>query len=112
DAAVEASQVHPFFHWPLEFPEVFAAGGFDVVLGNPPWDRIKLQEQEFFATRDAEIARAPNKAQRQKLIDTLPERNPPLAREFANAKRDADGQSKFVRTSGRFPLTAVGDVNL
>lgn len=28
---------HPFFHWPLEFPEVFAAGGFDVVLSNPPF---------------------------------------------------------------------------
>ena len=37
------------FHWPLEFPEAFAAGGFDVVLGNPPWERVKLQEQEFFA---------------------------------------------------------------
>ena len=35
------------FHWPLEFPEVMATGGFDVVLGNPPWERIKLQEQEF-----------------------------------------------------------------
>ena len=45
------------FHWPLEFPEVFAAGGFDVVLGNPPWERIKMQEQEFFASRDAEIAK-------------------------------------------------------
>ena len=41
------------FHWPLEFPEAFAAGGFDVVLGNPPWERVKLQEQEFFASRDA-----------------------------------------------------------
>ena len=40
------------FHWPLEFPEAFAAGGFDVVLGNPPWERIKLQEQEFFASRE------------------------------------------------------------
>lgn len=28
---------HRFFHWPLEFPEVFARGGFDVVLGNPPF---------------------------------------------------------------------------
>jgi hypothetical protein len=82
------------------------------VLGNPPWDRIKLQEQEFFATRDAEIAQANNKALRQKLIDTLPERNPTLFRDFADAKRRADGQSKFVRTSERFPLTAVGDVNV
>ena len=46
----------PFFHWPLEFPEVFAAGGFDVLLSNPPWERIKLQEQEFFAARDPRIA--------------------------------------------------------
>ena len=36
------------FHWELAFPHVFARGGFDVVLGNPPWERIKLQEQEFF----------------------------------------------------------------
>lgn len=47
------------FHWPLEFPDVMASGGFDVVLGNPPWERIKLQEQEFFAARDPEIASAP-----------------------------------------------------
>ena len=32
-----ASQVHSFFHWPLEFPDVFERGGFDVVLGNPPF---------------------------------------------------------------------------
>jgi hypothetical protein len=50
------------FHWPLEFPDVMAAGGFDVVLGNPPWERIKLQEQEFFASRDPEIAEAPGGA--------------------------------------------------
>ena len=39
-----------FFHWPLEFPEVFAAGGFDVVLSNPPWERIKLQESGIFCS--------------------------------------------------------------
>ncbi|HIQ02128.1 MAG TPA: SAM-dependent DNA methyltransferase [Anaerolineales bacterium] len=31
------AEKHKFFHWPLEFPEVFAQGGFDVVLGNPPF---------------------------------------------------------------------------
>lgn len=36
-AAMGFSQEHPFFHWPLEFPDVFADGGFDVVLGNPPF---------------------------------------------------------------------------
>jgi hypothetical protein len=101
-----------FFHWSLEFPEVFGRGGFDVVLGNPPWERIKLQEQEFFAEHDPEIAGAPNKAARQRLIDALVQSNPVLARQFAEAKRSAEAQSKFVRTSERFPLTAVGDVNV
>jgi methylase of polypeptide subunit release factors len=100
-----------FFHWELEFPEVFEQGGFDVKLMNPPWERIKLQEEEFFAARDPGIATAPNKAARQKLIDALPKKNPALAQEFEDAKHDAEATSKFVRESKRFPLTAVGDVN-
>jgi len=35
--AQAADSKHPFFHWPMEFPEVFAIGGFDVILGNPPF---------------------------------------------------------------------------
>ncbi len=112
---------HRYFHWPLEFPEIFSSTssalrgeggrGFDVVLGNPPWERIKLQEQEFFATRDHEIANAPNKAAREKLIRELQENNPDLFNEFQNAKHDAESDSRFVREGGRFPLTAVGDIN-
>jgi len=101
----------PFFHWPVEFPDVFARGGFDVVLGNPPWERIKLQEEEFFAARDRDIAEAPNKAARARLIKTLFERNPSLAREFDAAKHAAEAASKFIRSSGRFPLCGRGDVN-
>ncbi len=33
-----------FFHWPIEFPEVFARGGFDCVLGNPPWELLELKD--------------------------------------------------------------------
>ena len=100
-----------FFHWPLAFPEVMAQGGFDVVLGNPPWERIKLQEQEFFAARDPDIAEARNKAERERRIRELAHRNPELHAEFQHAKREADAGSLFVRASHRFPLTAVGDVN-
>ena len=56
------------FHWPLEFPDIMEKGGFDVVLGNPPWERIKIQEQEFFASREPEIAEAPNAAARGRMI--------------------------------------------
>jgi len=110
EAGAEALRLN-FFHWPLEFPEVFARGGFDVVLCNPPWERIKLQEQEFFASRDLEIARAPNKAARARLIKNLPAKNPDLWREYAAALHDADALSKFLRASGMYPLTARGDIN-
>ncbi|MEH2448426.1 MAG: hypothetical protein V7K18_22420 [Nostoc sp.] len=111
DAANKLSEEKHFFHWCLEFPEVFEQSGFDCVLGNPPWERIKLQEKEFFASQSAEIANAVNKAAREKLIKELPTRNPELAQAFEDAKHDAEAQGKFIRESGRFPLTSVGDIN-
>jgi hypothetical protein len=108
------------FHWPLEFPDVMQRGGFDVVLGNPPWERIKLQEQEFFAARSPEIADAPNKAARDRLIRGLasaPEGSAgrTLFDAFTAAKREAEATSEFVRVAGedggRFALTGRGDVN-
>ncbi|PSB13148.1 restriction endonuclease [filamentous cyanobacterium CCP2] len=111
DAANQLAEEKRFFHWALEFPDVFEQGGFDCVLGNPPWERIKLQEKEFFASRSAEIANAANKAEREKLIKALSQKNPELSAAFDEAKHDAEAQSKFVRESHRFPLTAIGDVN-
>ena len=99
------------FHWELAFPHVFARGGFDVVLGNPPWERIKLQEQEFFAKREPSIAQARNASERKKLIAALPATNPVLWNEWTGATRVAQGQSHFVRQSGRYPLCGKGDVN-
>lgn len=100
-----------FFHWHVQFPQVFARGGFDVVLGNPPWERVKLQEQEFFAPRDEAIANAPNAAARKKLIARLSEANPGLWREWVAASRAAEGESHLIRRSGRYPLCGKGDVN-
>ena len=68
---------HRFFHWFLEFPEVFAQGGFDVVVGNPPWEKIQVEEQPFFSTRDTEIAAATG-SRRKQMIHALAESNPEL----------------------------------
>jgi len=45
---------HRFFHWELAFPEVFTGptSGFDVVLGNPPWEVSKPNSNEFFTSFD------------------------------------------------------------
>jgi hypothetical protein len=118
-----------FFHWHVEFPHIFRvgnetggadpvtgwSGGFSCVIGNPPWERVKLQEQEFFAARSPAIANAVNAAARKKLIAALADSASPvdrvLAEEFQAGLQIAAGWSHLLRDSGRYPLTGRGDIN-
>ena len=106
---------HRFLHWPLAFPEVFGREegrqGFDVVLGNPPWDVSQLAEQEFFAPRAPTIAEMSG-AGRKKVINALKKDNPDLWLEYLTAKFSNEACNQFYRASGRFPLTATGKMNL
>ncbi len=108
-----------FLHWEAAFPGVWRGwqnvrpeGGFDAVIGNPPWDRIKLQEVEWFATRAPELARAPTAAARTAGIQRLRDRGAPLAAEFDAAKERADKLGQLIRASGHYPLLGGGDINL
>ncbi|MEU6891132.1 DNA methyltransferase [Streptomyces sp. NPDC046557] len=118
---------YTFFHWHLEFPEVFSvpengqgvspatgwAGGFDCVVGNPPWDSVDFREQEFFAQRAPEIAEASRTSVRKKMIDALKDSPDtlPLFEEFEAGKRKVYVESHFLRRSGRVPLTGQGNLN-
>lgn len=106
------SHQYQFFHWHLAFPEVFAKGGFDCVLGNPPWERVKLQEKEWFAERSPDIANAPNAAARKRLIEGLKAGDPTLHQQFLDDSRKAEGESHLMRNSGRYPLCGRGDINV
>lgn len=108
---IRLAQQYCFFHWHLQFPRVFVKGGFDVVLGNPPWERVKLQEQEFFASRSEDIAQAENAAARKRLIAKLRENDPQLWSDWCVASRMAAGESHLIRQSGRYPLCGKGDIN-
>ena len=102
-----------FFHWELEFAQVFAdRGGFDVVLGNPPWEMLQLDPQEFFIGKSQEIVNAPNMAAREKLIAQLEHQNPLLYAEYLQARHLNEAMQRFVHASGRFPLTSYGRINL
>jgi hypothetical protein len=116
-----------FFHWHLEFPGIFTApepgtagtdplagwvGGFSCLLGNPPWERVKIQEKEWFsaAGRD-DIAGAGNAAKRREAIEALSDDDPALLARFRSAQRKAAATAHFLLKSGRYPLTGRGDVN-
>ncbi|MGC9495645.1 Eco57I restriction-modification methylase domain-containing protein [Streptomyces sp. WG7] len=124
DAIIRLAQQYKFFHWHLEFPEVFAvseaadgdvdpsvgwAGGFSCVLGNPPWEHLELKEQEFFSSRALHIAEASGAA-RKKLISALPAENAGLYEEYESAKRQIDGVRNFANNSNVFPLCGRGRI--
>ncbi|MXZ86981.1 MAG: N-6 DNA methylase, partial [Acidimicrobiia bacterium] len=117
---------YQFTHLHLTFPQVFSvpndpddatnpqtgwSGGFDAVLGNPPWERIKLQENEWFAARDSYVAMAGNATIRKHRIHALIEGNPELYAEFLTDNRESESRSHLICRSGCFPLAGRGDVN-
>lgn len=106
-AVCEAAYV---FHWPLAFPQVFAVGGFDCVLANPPWEVSQMGEEEFFASRAAEIA-ALQGDNRKKAIKELEKSNPQLWSEYQKAGQLIAATNTFYRESSRYPMTAVGKLN-
>lgn len=117
----QLAEQYRFFHWHLEFPEVFGdpgapgvgpdgwPGGFTCLLGNPPWEHIELKEQEYFQSRAPEIAEAAG-AKRKRMINQLPHTDPPLAAAYARDKRHIDALRAFTSDSGRYPLTGRGRV--
>ena len=116
-----------FFHWHLAFPDVFrmpddneepenrhtgSSRGFDVLIGNPPWEHIELKEKEWFATRSPRIANARTGSERKKLIAALAEQDTQLFLEFLEIRRHHDSLGFFLGSSPVYPLCGRGRINL
>lgn len=108
-----------FLNWQIAFPGVWDRwddeerhGGFDAVVGNPPWDRIKLQQIEWFAARRPEIALAQRASDRTKMISVLKKADDPLHGDFEKAEARALDTARMARASGQYPLLSRGDINL
>jgi hypothetical protein len=117
---------YQLFHWHLEFPDVFQQpeqskkaeneqmgwdGGFDVVLGNPPWDQLQIDPREFFAIAAPELAVAETTAKRNRHISKLKSENPLLFAQWCEEVRRLEGIQSFIHFSGRSPLGSVGRLN-
>ena len=108
-----------FLHWEVAFPGVWhrwqesrPQGGFDAVIGNPPWDQIEQPEVEWFATRDEEIAHATTGARRKALIKKKQEAGDKLVLEYEMVRNHATAMREFIRSSDEYPLLSGGRINL
>jgi hypothetical protein len=100
-----------FFHWHLAFPRVFANGGFDCILGNPPWDKIQPEEEKFFFALRPDIADAPSAKIRKALIESLPVQEPHTHKKWKTYTRAIDSTCHYLRSSGLLRFTCDGNLN-
>ena len=119
ESAREKAAQERFLHWEVAFPGVWAnwesaepKGGFDAVIGNPPWDRMKMQEVEWFAARRPQIALAQRAADRKRMIDDLKKAGDPLSADYELATARADTALALARDGGEYPLLGHGDLNI
>ena len=110
ERVLKTSDQYHFFHYHLEFPEVFEKGGFDCLLGNPPWEELQAQEKEFFSEHP-EIANA-TVTIRKKKIDDLKVQNEQLYLDWVKYKTTIDCIRNFISESQCFSLSAFGKLNL
>jgi hypothetical protein len=115
-AAREMAKAFKFFHWHLRFSQIMTEGGFDCVLGNPPWDRVKPQQREFFSLRCEEYSLATSHHERENaLLSVIQSRTPwsaALLQEWEHERRYSVSSANFARESRRFPLAGSGELNL
>jgi hypothetical protein len=126
DEIERLSSEYQFFHWHLAFPDVFMpndentylsegsadfVGGFDAVLGNPPWENLQTDPQEFFASVVPTIADAANMSVRNRLIASLVDSDPELFQRWQGQLRFCEAIRHFLRDSSRYPLSTYGRLN-
>jgi hypothetical protein len=106
--------LEPFkvIHFPLVFPEVFlrARKGFDVILGNPPWEEIKPEERDFWTGYFPGLRGIPQREQELRTAELRLER-PDLAKLFEIQKKQVETLSVLLG-AGNYPGIEVGDADL
>jgi hypothetical protein len=111
ERVLKTADKYHFFHYHLEFPEVFENRGFDCLLGNPPWEKINLEDKEFFAIRKSVISAIKNATVRNKAIADLKTEEPSLHLEYSEAVDYTNKQISFFKVSGSFQFGNEGLLN-
>jgi hypothetical protein len=97
----KVAELEPF-NWVLEFAEVYADGGFDVVVGNPPWDRIKPLRDDFFTRYDREfrtLLPEAKDARQEELLD-----DPEIAEAWEEYRRNIKVQADYFNNADAYQL--------
>jgi len=104
---------HHFFHWPLEFPDVFgtdAMGGFSANIGNPPWNIVKPNSQEFFSDYNPKF-RSYKKQEANRISKKLMADNPTISSRWQEYCDGFAEQSAYFKEPLSYSVLGKGDIN-
>ncbi len=107
---------HHFFHWPLEFPDMFMPGnssfasGFSATFGNPPWDIVKPNSQEFFSSYDQKF-RSYSKQEANRVAEKMMEENPVIGEKWEKYCGKLLEQSAYLKEPSSYSALGGGDIN-
>lgn len=104
---------HRFFHWPLEFPDVFGpdvVGGFSATVGNPPWDVVSPNSAEFFLAYDPQF-RKYGKQKANNIMERLKKENPSVSKKWDRYWNGVEEQREYYRSGDAYCYQGKGDIN-
>ena len=103
-----------FFHWPLEFPHVFHRenSGFDVVVGNPPWEEVNISKLAFYALHDPGLRGIVEHAQQQRRISELDNDDKTLRHVFESISQRLKIKRNFFGAEGGYVNQGTGRIDL
>lgn len=105
---------HRFFHWELEFADIFAQrGGFDLMVGNPPWVKVEWQEGGILGDYNPVVEL--RKLSASKLAETREDlfaTYPGLQSGYLTEFEEADGTQNFLNAVQNYPLLKGSQTNL
>jgi hypothetical protein len=96
----------------LEFPEVFEKGGFDCLLGNPPWEKVQPEQEQFFQSYYPKIADIKDSEKRNEAINDLKENDLAVFKLWQKYKNSVYRFSNFLTSSEKYTKSATGNRNL
>jgi len=110
-----------FLHWELAFPNIWKdwasdspSGGFDAVIGNPPWDKVEIEDNTWFRHRllNFRTRAKVKKAEVRAAVEIHQRENTELWQEFEAARGVTNRAVEVARSSGAYPGTSTGRVDL
>ena len=98
-----------FFHWELEFPDVFGRDrrGFDAILGNPPWETVQAESREFFSRYDP-LYRTYSKTQAEDVQKRLFQSDPKIEASWNRYVDSVKAFANFAKSSGEPFVVSLG----